>query len=112
MRAWILAGAALWVGCGRAAPPVLREQARVILKRHCGECHDPSRPTALAGALAIFDVSEADWARRMDERQLRSALWRLGEPIPPDGRANDVGDAERALFARYVEAELAARAKR
>jgi hypothetical protein len=97
--------------CGRDELPSLREQARGILAAHCGECHAPERKTALAGALAIFDLSERDWARRMDERQLRSAAWRLGEPIPPEGRTNDVSDRERAAFGRYVELELVQRAR-
>jgi mono/diheme cytochrome c family protein len=105
--------AVLAVGCRRAAAPnelaALREHARGILERHCGECHVPERSTALAGALAVFNLRQADWAQRMSERQLRNALWRLGEPIPPEGRPNDVSDAERAAFSRYVEAEIAHR---
>ncbi len=92
--------------------PPLREGARAILSQHCGECHDPARATALPGALAIFDVKEPDWASRMTDAQLANALWRLGEPIPPEGRANDVSDAERALFGRYVTLETRRRAAR
>jgi hypothetical protein len=94
---------------GRAAEPdplpSLRESARAILSQHCGECHDPARTTALPGALAVFDVREPDWSSRMTAAQLANALWRLGEPIPPEGRPNDVTDAERTLFGRYVELE-------
>lgn len=42
----------------------------------------------------------------MSDGQLRSALWRLGEPLPPDGRPNDVSPEERARFKRYVDEEL------
>ena len=94
-------------GCATEPDPLpsLREDARAVLSQRCGECHDPTRSTALPGALAVFDVSEPDWSSRMTDAQLRNALWRLGEPIPPEGRANDVSDAERALFGRYVEIE-------
>jgi hypothetical protein len=47
----------------------------------------------------------------MSDAQLRSAEWRLGEPLPPDGAPNEVSDEERAQFKRFVEAEVAARAR-
>ncbi|MFI5296689.1 MAG: hypothetical protein ACHREM_01210 [Polyangiales bacterium] len=88
----------------------MRDGARAVLSRRCGECHDPARRSALPGALKVFDVTEAGWSARMTDTQLRNALWRLGEPIPPEGRANDVTDAERGIFGRYVGAEIARRA--
>jgi mono/diheme cytochrome c family protein len=90
--------------------PLLREDARAIVSQHCGECHDPRRSTALPGALAVYDVTEPDWSARMSDAQLRNAIWRLSEPIPPEGRPNDVSDQERALFGRYVELEITRRA--
>jgi hypothetical protein len=85
---------------------VLRDDARLVLERYCGECHVRDNPTALPGALAVFDLREPDWSARMSDAQLRSAAWRLGEPLPPDGRLGDVTPEERARFQRYVDAEL------
>ncbi|MFI5301472.1 MAG: hypothetical protein ACHREM_25575 [Polyangiales bacterium] len=81
-----------------------------MLSLHCGECHDPARRSALPEALKVFDVTETDWSARMTDAQLRNALWRLGEPIPPEGRPNDVSDLERGLFGRFVDGEIARRA--
>ena len=92
-----------------AALTAQREETRAILLQHCGECHDPARKSALPAALAIFDATATNWSAHMTPAQLRNALWRLGEPIPPEGRPNDVSDDERARFGRYVEAEIAAR---
>lgn len=89
----------------------LREDSRLILERHCGLCHIHDYPTARPGALAVFDLREPDWSARMSNAQLRNAHWRLGEPLPPDGSLNDVSDEERALFMRFVDAELARRAR-
>jgi len=61
----------------------LRDDARIVLERHCGRCHVREYPTALPGALAVFDLRKPDWSARMSDAQLRSALWRLGEPLPP-----------------------------
>jgi hypothetical protein len=59
----------------------------------------------------VFDLREPEWSARMSGAQLRSALWRLGEPLPPDGRPSDVSPEERARFQRFVDAELARRAE-
>jgi hypothetical protein len=85
----------------------LRDDARLILERHCGQCHIREYPTALPGALAVYDLREPNWSARMTDAQLRNALWRLDEPLPPDGRPSDVSPDERARFAAYVDAELA-----
>jgi hypothetical protein len=87
----------------------LRDDSRLILERYCGLCHIRDSPTAIPGALAVFDLREPDWSARMSDAQLRSAAWRLGEPLPPDGSANTVSPEERAGFERYVDAELARR---
>jgi hypothetical protein len=94
-----------------AAADALRDEARIVLERHCGQCHVRDYPTALPRALAVFDLREPDWSACMSDAQFRSALWRLGEPLPPDGRPSDVGPDERARFQSYVDAELARRAR-
>lgn len=102
---------ALVAGCHRpdvpaVTPAPLRDQARLVLEAHCGECHIRGYDSAKAGALGIFDLMEADWATRMTEPQLRNALWRLGEPFDEHAQPRAVPEADQKLFERFVEAEL------
>ncbi len=100
-----------------ASPPAsvserdtLRDESRLIFERRSGSCHIPDSPTALPRALAVFDLREIEWSARMTNAQLSGAIWRLNEPLPPDGTSNDVSDAERAQFKLFVDAEVARRA--
>lgn len=88
----------------------LRDDSRLILERSCGQCHIGDYPTALSRALAVFDLSEIEWSARMSEAQLRDAERRLAGPLPPDGDPSDVTPEERALFGRFVDAEVVRRA--
>jgi hypothetical protein len=115
MTRGLLALALLVVGCRNApvdppAPVVdahtaLRDQARLVLESRCGSCHISSYPTAAPPALAVFDLVDAAWSKKMTDTQLRNALDRL---------KTGGGDVEAPLptaeqtqtFARYVEAEL------
>lgn len=110
MRGWAIV---FLIGCGPSANErvVLRDDARKVLSAHCGSCHESHLQTAISGALAIFDLDEPEWAARMSNLQLSNAHWRLDQPLPPDGRASDATDQERARFQRYVAAETAARTK-
>ncbi len=83
----------------------LRDQARLVLESRCGSCHISSYPTAAPPALAVFDLLEPDWSRKMSEAQLRSALDRL-ETGGGDVEAPPPTIAQTRVFARYVEAEL------
>jgi hypothetical protein len=94
-----------------SAHEALRDDARLVLEQHCGRCHIRDYPTALPRALAVFDLREPDWSARMSNAQLDSAIWRLGEPLAPDGDTNGVTPEERARFQRYVDAERARRAR-
>jgi mono/diheme cytochrome c family protein len=92
----------------------LRESARETLSKNCGECHTRDLPTALPRALRVFDLTEADWARRMSADQLREAARRLSEPFAPtrgegEVRPIQVSAEERARFDLYVAAELEGR---
>ena len=90
----------------------LRDDARLILEEHCGICHVHDSPSAVAGALRVFDLREPEWSARMSDVQLRSAAWRLGEPLPPEGAPSTVSPEERARFERYVDAEIVRRSTR
>jgi hypothetical protein len=57
----------------------LRDQARLILERHCGQCHIGEYPTALPRALAVYNLSNEEWAAKMTETQLRQLDTRIGE---------------------------------
>ncbi|MCC6810959.1 MAG: hypothetical protein IT381_26250 [Deltaproteobacteria bacterium] len=92
----------------------LRDQARLVLERTCGECHIPGQ-SKLDRPLAVFDLMEPEWTTTATDAQLANIAWRLKEPTIPggeDGRPNDATDAERKIVEAYVELELARRAAR
>jgi hypothetical protein len=99
-----------------AAQPVdeLRESARTLLETNCGECHVRGSPHALPRALAVYDLEQLDWSRRMTDDQLRQAEGRLREPIAPtpgedEVRAVRASTQELERFHAYVEREVARR---
>lgn len=53
------------------------EPARVVLIRACGKCHDGDRETAVAEALAVFDLAETLWQARMSREQLDTMSRRI-----------------------------------
>jgi mono/diheme cytochrome c family protein len=92
----------------------LRESAREVLDRNCGQCHTSTLPTALPRALAVYDLIQLDWSRRMTPAQLHDAEGRLKEPIAPalgeeEVRTTRVSPEELERFHRYVEGEIARR---
>jgi len=94
---------------------VLREAAREVLDRNCGECHTSTLPTALPRALHVYDLAQLDWSRRMSDAQLRDAEGRLRDKVGAtlgDGEVRPIvmSDEELAMFHRYVELEVQRRA--
>lgn len=94
---------------------VLREAAREVLDRNCGECHTSTLPTALPRALRVYDLAQVDWSRRMSDAQLRDAEGRLRDKVGAtlgDGEVRPIviSDEELAMFHRYVELEVQRRA--
>jgi hypothetical protein len=94
---------------------VLREAAREVLDRNCGECHTSTLPTALPRALRVYDLAQLDWSRRMSDVQLRDAEGRLRDKVGAtlgDGEVRPIvmSDEELAMFHRYVELEVQRRA--
>ena len=81
---------------------VLREEARALLERHCGECHVGTRPTARPGALAVFDLVEQEWSARMSAQQLSSLERRIA--------GKGLAERQRAHLHEYVTGEQARRA--
>lgn len=90
------------VAAGRSAA-VGREEARKVLKgQRCGSCHDTAVSTENAAALAVYDLHEVDWSKRMSDQRLPKLM----------GRLRSAPAADRKTVKRFIEAELAARADR
>ena len=53
------------------------EQARVALRPPCGSCHLPGLETSQAKALAVFDLAERDWGRKLSPGQLDALAGRV-----------------------------------
>jgi mono/diheme cytochrome c family protein len=74
-----------------------RRAAHDVLAEHCGECHEGHRPTAVAKALAVFDLDQPDWPARFDAHRYQAALMRLSKKPGP----------ARDAFIAFRDAELA-----
>jgi hypothetical protein len=74
-----------------------RRAAHDVLAEHCGECHEGPRPTAVAQALAVFDLDQPDWPSRFDDHRYQAALMRLAKKPA----------AARDAFIAFRDAELA-----
>ena len=97
----VLCGAA--VVAAERGVSVGREEARKVLKgRGCGSCHDTAVSTENAAALAVYDLHEVDWPKRMSDQRLPKLM----------GRLRSAPAADRKIVKRFIEAELAARADR
>jgi cytochrome c5 len=84
------------------AEPALATKRRIghtVLAKNCGECHEGHRSTAVAKALAIFDLDRSDWPARFDNHRFEVALKRLSSKP----------EADRAAFIAFRDAELATR---
>jgi hypothetical protein len=101
-------------GCGQASVDEarrvdLRDRSRLVLEAHCGTCHLPWLDTSLDWALNVFDLSEEEWASRMDERQRLDVVNRLTRDRAPgadgDGARMTVPEAEQALVKAFLETE-------
>jgi hypothetical protein len=80
---------------GGPALAAIRSAARDVLIARCMPCHRRSDPGAVAGALAVFDVEEAAWWRRLTADRLPRLL----------GRLRSAPDDQPAAMARFVDAE-------
>ncbi|MFO0722656.1 MAG: hypothetical protein U1E65_02655 [Myxococcota bacterium] len=113
----------LFCGCARASAEdprvVARDQARLVLERHCGACHIPESGQALPAALAVYDLTAPEWAAKMNDRQLLEMKRRIedgaffdefdernrGQSPPPKP-----SQEEQATVRRYVDLEREYRA--
>jgi hypothetical protein len=79
----------------------LQGEARTILGKYCGKCHDSDLATAKPAALAIFDLKDKTWFVRLTNSQLSHIFGRMDSfrvPAP-----------EQTRLRAFVEAELASR---
>jgi len=106
--------ALLAAGCAEASADEarrvdLRDRSRLVLEAHCGTCHLPWLDTSLDGALNVFDLSQPEWAARMDERQRLDVVFRLTQDRAPggdgDGTPMTVPETEQALVKAFLETE-------
>jgi hypothetical protein len=85
MRSLLLLGFFL-LQCGCASAPRPPQVApagegaaltRDLLAARCGTCHRSDLPTAVPGALAVFDLTEELWYTRISPEQADRLLARL-----------------------------------
>jgi mono/diheme cytochrome c family protein len=84
-------------------PPdaALSQRMREVALQHCGTCHQASRPTARAAALAIYNLDTPDWSATLSRAQLEGGFSRrLKSQLDEQGLR---------LLREFVAAELARR---
>jgi hypothetical protein len=82
------------------AAPAAREEARKVLKSaRCDKCHDSAVSATNTDALAVYDLHEDDWPRRMRDEQLPRLL----------GRLRSAPAEDRKVVKRFIDVELRAR---
>ena len=99
LSAFLAAAAGCAAGVREApAPPAVSPTAgaRDVLVHHCGTCHRSDLPTAVPGALAVFDLSNDLWYRSFSPERAERALDRL--------RAKDVDPRDLATMEAFVNA--------
>ena len=79
----------------------VRGKVRSFAQTHCGKCHIASLPTAVPGALRIYNLDAADWSSTLTAAQLRNGFPRRLDPLLDAG-------GKQTLRA-FIEAELALR---
>jgi hypothetical protein len=82
------------------AAPAPREAARKVLRSaSCDKCHDSAVSAQNTEALAVYDLHENDWPRRMTSKQLPRLMGRLGGASAQD----------RKVVQQFIDAELKTR---
>ncbi len=87
----------------------IQQAATLVLETRCGECHIGYYPTALPGALAVFDLSHDDWPMRMTDGHLRRLPDRLTSPLDMHGRPQAIPTGEIDRVNALIELELSRR---
>ncbi|MBL8326269.1 MAG: hypothetical protein JNJ89_15060 [Rubrivivax sp.] len=71
----------------------LRARLREHAKAHCGSCHQSSRPSHKAAAIAIYDLDRDDWHTMLTVPRLQA-----GFPRRLTGRLDDAGRRDLQAF--------------
>jgi hypothetical protein len=95
---------ALTLAGSTVASTAASEQAREVLRAHCGSCHRPGLPTSKPAALKIFDLDRSDWFSTMTTEQLDKGLKRLEGMggVTPTDRARYVAFADEEKSRRQA----------
>jgi hypothetical protein len=96
----------------------LRERTRLLVNtRHCANCHTPDLPTAKAGALHVYDLSQPYWSAAMNDRQVKDFKRRIENTLSPaevkvmggSPKEKPLSHSQRKLVDDFVKEELAYR---
>jgi mono/diheme cytochrome c family protein len=99
-----VAAAAGGSGADQVPADSLASDARKIVSKYCGSCHDRASAKAVPAALEVFDLADERWSARLTDRQLP----RLASRMASFG----VGKLDRERVAAFVAAEQRRRADR
>lgn len=83
----------------------MRDDARLVLERYCGQCHIGDYDTAVLGALRVFNLSDVEWSARMSRLQLEDARGRVRDRRGPEGDL-PITDDEIARVEAFIAHEL------
>jgi mono/diheme cytochrome c family protein len=78
---------------GETDVAALRERIREHAKAHCGTCHQSSRPSHKAAAIAIYDLDRADWHSTLTVPRLQQ-----GFPRRLNSRLDEAGRRDLQAF--------------
>jgi hypothetical protein len=80
--------------------PIAADDARLVLSRNCGPCHQGDSPNRNPAAIAVFDTADKSWVAKLSDTRLRKAKGRFGLTAPR---------ADKKMFACFVEEEMTRR---
>jgi hypothetical protein len=83
----------------------LRERMRELAKPSCGTCHQSTRPTSRAAALAIFDLdAPGEWSAPLTVARLEGGFKRRLQ--------GQFQGEDRDIFLKFIDQEVATRRHR
>ena len=94
------ASAAGGVAAGDSATPSAVK--KILVSARCDACHHSGVSTDTPGALAVYDLREADWPARLSDARLPKLM----------GRLQGVPAKDRSVVQSFIAAELQRRAQK
>jgi hypothetical protein len=90
---------------GGPSGATLRERMRELAKPSCGTCHQSTRPTSRAAALAIFDLdAPGEWSAPLTVARLEGGFKRRLQ--------GQFQGEDRDIFLKFIDQEVATRRHR